>query len=83
MKPGEQKVTKLEALLARSCERLRSTNVLKHGLEYQMTGKVSWINLLPPIHQRFLAYKSSGRSISCSYQFGNIYTCHELSSDIT
>ena len=36
----KQKVTKLEALLARSCERLRSTNVLKHGLEYQMTGKV-------------------------------------------
>jgi len=37
----KQKVTKLEALLARSCERLRSTNVLKHGLEYQMTGKLT------------------------------------------
>ena len=51
----KQKVTKLEALLARSCERLRSTNVLKHGLEYQMTGKVSWINLVPPIQQRFFS----------------------------
>ena len=35
-----QKVTQLEALLARSCERIRSNNILKHGMEYQMTAKV-------------------------------------------
>ena len=46
----KQKVTKLEALLARSCERLRSTNVLKHGLEYQMTGKV---RNFQPTHLKF------------------------------
>ena len=58
----KQKVTKLEALLARSCERLRSTNVLKHGLEYQMTGKVSWINLVPPIHKRFFSLQKQRAS---------------------
>ena len=36
----KQKVKQLEALLARSCERIRSNNALKNGLEYQMASKV-------------------------------------------
>lgn len=37
----QQKVKQLEALLARSCERIRSNNALKNGLEYQMASKLS------------------------------------------
>lgn len=37
----KQKVKQLEALLARSCERIRSNNALKNGLEYQMASKLS------------------------------------------